>query len=252
MICVFFGTLCISKHSILLILRFWQGVTDSRVRLSIKSLHAKEPHPQWSLREVRYPGAVTSASDGDTTLQGCRGRSCVADQLETERDVIRTLHERAPFCHDPKTEFAWLRGSLGVNRVNLILRVHGHTIFEEAGAAKVFDEKRQGSTEQVPLSANNPALDTRWHWWQRDRIRAITHTPVPTACCAPNFSRSAWKCWWKEQLGTFTETLDDSERAAANLTSRRQSLLPRRLCSCTSRPVSGWTSVLTDVERGSM
>ena len=87
----FFGTLCISRHSVLLILRFWQGGTDSRVRLSIKSLHAKEPHPQRSLRDVRYPGAVTSASDGDTTLQGCRGRSCVADQLETERETSSAL-----------------------------------------------------------------------------------------------------------------------------------------------------------------
>ena len=37
------------------------------------------------------------------------------------------MHERVQLCQDPQTEFAFLRESLGVGRINHILRVHGHT-----------------------------------------------------------------------------------------------------------------------------
>ena len=48
------------------------------------------------------------------------------------------MHERVQSCHDPETEFALLRGSLGVSRINHILRVHGHTIRQEKETANIF------------------------------------------------------------------------------------------------------------------
>ena len=54
-----------------------------------------------------------------------------------------------PACQDLQTEFALLRGSLGVSRTNHILRVHGHTILQEKRAAEIYDEVGQGSLERL-------------------------------------------------------------------------------------------------------
>ena len=61
-------------------------------------------------------------------LGGPVDRQFIADQLLAKADVIRAVHERVQLCQDPQTEFALLRESLGVSRINHILRVHGHTI----------------------------------------------------------------------------------------------------------------------------
>ena len=59
------------------------------------------------------------------------------------------MHERVQLCQDPQTEFALLLESLGVSRVNHILRVHGHKILEEQRAAAVYDEMGQRSLERL-------------------------------------------------------------------------------------------------------
>ena len=58
------------------------------------------------------------------------------------------MHERVHLCQDPQTEFAF-RESLGVSRINHILRVHGHTIFQEQRAAEIYDEVGQRSLEPL-------------------------------------------------------------------------------------------------------
>ena len=59
------------------------------------------------------------------------------------------MHERVQLCQDPRTEFALLRESLGVSRINHILRVHGHTILQEQRAADIYDEVGQRSLERL-------------------------------------------------------------------------------------------------------
>ena len=73
----------------------------------------------------------------------------IADQLLAKVGVIRAVHERVQLCQDPQTEFALLRQSLGVSRVNPILWVHGHTILQEKRAAKIYDEVGQRSLERL-------------------------------------------------------------------------------------------------------
>ena len=85
----------------------------------------------WSLAKT---SAVT---DGSITLGVAVGsRQFITDQLLSKAGVIRAMHERVKLCQDPQTEFALLRESLGVSRINHILRVHGHTILEEQRAAE--------------------------------------------------------------------------------------------------------------------
>ena len=67
-------------------------------------------------------------------------RQCIVDQLLAKADVIRAMRKRVQLCQDPLTEFALLRESLGVSRINHILRVHGHTILQEQLAAEIYDE----------------------------------------------------------------------------------------------------------------
>ena len=49
-------------------------------------------------------------------------RQYIADQFLAKADVIRAMHERVRLCQDPQTEFAPLRESHGVLRINHILR----------------------------------------------------------------------------------------------------------------------------------
>ena len=58
-----------------------------------------------------------------------------------------STHERVQVCQDPQTEFALLRESLGVSRMNHILRVHGYTLLHEE-EAKTFNEVGQRSHER--------------------------------------------------------------------------------------------------------
>ena len=59
------------------------------------------------------------------------------------------MHERVQLCQDPQTEFALLRESFGVSRINQTLRAHGHTILQERDAAKIFDEVGERSLERL-------------------------------------------------------------------------------------------------------
>ena len=58
------------------------------------------------------------------------------------------MHERVQRCQDPRREFALLRESLGVSRMNHILRVQGHTILQ-VQRAEIYDEVGQRSLERL-------------------------------------------------------------------------------------------------------
>ena len=75
-------------------------------------------------------------------------RQYLVDQLLAKADVIRATHERVQLCQRPQTEVALLRESLGVSGINHILREHGHTIFQEREAAKIFDKVGNKSLER--------------------------------------------------------------------------------------------------------
>ena len=83
--------------------------------------------------------SVTTTVHGSITLGvAVEPRQCVPDQLPSKADVIRATQERVQLCQDPQTEFALLRESLGVSRINRMLRGHGHTILHEEEAANIF------------------------------------------------------------------------------------------------------------------
>ena len=101
--------------------------------------------PEWKISDVRSSEVQPAASLGVAV----GSQQFVPDQFLSKADVIRTMHERLQLCQDPQTVFALLRESLGVSRVNHMLRVHGHTILEEQSADGAYDEIGQRSLERL-------------------------------------------------------------------------------------------------------
>ena len=144
-----------------LVLLFLQDfdVANARVGAEQNSLKTDVVHyvidldaapPEWRNGDVRSLAKTSAVTDGRVTLGVAVGsRQFIADQLLSKADVIRAIHERVPLCHEPQTEFALFRVSLGDSRVNHILRVHGRKILEEQSAAVVYDEIGHRSPERL-------------------------------------------------------------------------------------------------------
>ena len=97
----------------------------------------------WKISEVRALTTVATAAHGNIALGVAVGpRRCIAEQLLSKADVIRAMHEGVQIC---QTEFAFIRESPHMNKINHIFRVHGHKILTEETAAKTFDEVGQVS-----------------------------------------------------------------------------------------------------------
>ena len=94
--------------------------------------------------------SVATAVRGNITLGIAVGPCrCITEQLLAKGNVIWTMRERVQLCQDLQTKCALLRESLGVSRINRILRAHGHTILHEEEAYKFFDEVVQWSIERL-------------------------------------------------------------------------------------------------------
>ena len=100
--------------------------------------------PERNIDDVQNMATVSTVTSGSPTFGvAVEPRQFVADQLLAKADVIRAMHERVQLCQDPQTEFAVLRQSLGVSRINHILRVHGHPILQKKRATEIYDEAGQ-------------------------------------------------------------------------------------------------------------
>ena len=78
-----------------------------------------------------------------------RGREVVAAQLDQKTKVAKAMYEHIQLCADPQTEFVLARQSLGVSRVNHILRVHGHRIIVRGQEANSFDKLGKDALERL-------------------------------------------------------------------------------------------------------
>ena len=94
-------------------------VANARVGAERNPLKTVAAPPEWNIGDVNTLGVAAGSWQ------------FVTDQLLSKADAIRAMHERVHLCQDPLTEFALLRESLGVSRINRILWVHGHTILDE-------------------------------------------------------------------------------------------------------------------------
>ena len=124
--------------------------TSSLVRRKSSLNEMDAAPPEWRIGDVRSVAKTSAVTDGSITLGvavGCR--QFITDQLLSKAGVIRAMQERVQLCQDPQTEVSLLRESLGVSRINHILRVHGHTILEEQSEAAVHNETGQRSFDRL-------------------------------------------------------------------------------------------------------
>ena len=94
--------------------------------------------PEWRIHDVQSMAKVSTVTTGSIALGVAVGLGKhIADQLLGKADVIRPMRERVQLCQGPQTEFALFRESLGVSRINQILRFLGHTILQEQRATEI-------------------------------------------------------------------------------------------------------------------
>ena len=121
------------------------------------------------------------------------------------------------FVRTHRQNFALLRESLGVSRINHFLQVHGHTIPQEREAAKVFDEGwpierlfpvlTEDSSEQATLSASQSGI-------RYIRVRDVArpaHIGSHCSQAANSGHDSGWKHGWTPVGATFADATERSD-----------------------------------------
>ena len=148
------------------------------------------------------------------------------------------MYEHVQLCQDQQTEFALLRESAGVSRVNHILRVHGNTILHEQRAAEVYDEIGQRSLEQLfpgLTEDKRPSAQASSELGSKERETSLLrHTwalsSQPNPASRPWSKDAVWAGLLPEQIleaclsevietatSTYLSSLDSDEQATAKL-----------------------------------
>ena len=147
--------------------------------------------------------------------------------------------ERVQLCQDPQTEFARLRESLEVSRINHFLRVHTNTILEEQSAAAVYDEiglrslerLLQGLTEDSMTQAKLSNGQSRIGFKRardiaapahlgvliaaKPRIQGIIHHTVRAGLLPEQIGRASLSEVIETAASTYLGAFDDDEQATA-------------------------------------
>ena len=96
------------------------GAERNPLKTDVNDLNAVPP--EWTTDDVRSTAKISSVTSGSVTLGVAIGsEKFITDQLLSKADVFRALHERVQLFQDSQMEFAFLRESLGVSRINHIL-----------------------------------------------------------------------------------------------------------------------------------
>ena len=93
---------------------------------------------------------IRTAHDPGLTLGVAIGpRDPIEAQLRNKAEVLRAMQERVAIVQDVQTEHVLNRESLGVGRVNHILRVHGHDALRPGGALAAFDARTRVELDRL-------------------------------------------------------------------------------------------------------
>ena len=130
----------------------WSGTKLAVTATQSVAVSTRQPAGLWAIGELSLSNSDVGTDEGAPS-QNRPGHvhpeqlwQYIADQFLGK---ARAMHERDQLCLDPQTEFALLRESLGVSRINHILQVHGRTILQEKKAAETYDEIGQRSLERL-------------------------------------------------------------------------------------------------------
>ena len=105
---------------------------------------------EWQLQAVRELATVRTADESGLTLGVATGsQAAVEEQLARKTQVVRAMQERVAITHDAQTEHVLNRESLGVGRVNHILRVHGDQLARAGSGLDGFDAATRAEMDRL-------------------------------------------------------------------------------------------------------
>jgi hypothetical protein len=132
------------------------GAGGERNRLKTKVIYFTDADTlqmnagEWRLDEVRGLSAVALASEGEPTLGVVTGPMAdVVEQLQQKVRVVRAMQSKTAICNDVQTEHVLNRQSLGIGRINHILRVHGSDLCQHGEALGWFDTATREAMDQL-------------------------------------------------------------------------------------------------------
>ena len=103
-----------------------------------EELDAKEV--EWDLAAIRGEAEIRTADEGVLTLGVVTGpREKVEEQIRTKAKVLGQIHKQVEVVDDAQIEHIMAKESLGIARINHILRVHGSAL-KEGDSLNVMDE----------------------------------------------------------------------------------------------------------------
>ena len=95
----------------------------------------------WRLHAVRQQAQVRTIDESNVTLGVVTGDLPRIEQHLSEKTmVVQAIQSKVELCQDSQTEHVLSRQSLGVARVNHILRVHGDVMKGQGGELQKFDD----------------------------------------------------------------------------------------------------------------
>ena len=104
----------------------------------------------WRLDEVRALASLGTADEAEPTLGVVTGSpEAVEEQLRGKADVVRAMQTRTTICQDTQTEHVLNRQSLGIGRINHILRVHGDQLLQRGTALSGFDTSARETMDRL-------------------------------------------------------------------------------------------------------
>jgi hypothetical protein len=105
---------------------------------------------EWQLDQVRELASIRTVEACGLTLgvqTGCERD--IEAQLRQKVKVVKGMQSRVALCHDVQTEHVLNRQSLGIGRVNHILRVHGDQPLRAGGALSEFGRVTRAEKDRL-------------------------------------------------------------------------------------------------------
>ena len=100
-----------------------------------------EKASEWRVEEVAQQAKVCTAAEANLTLGvATGGLEGIEAQVLEKAKVVSAIQTRIEVCQDAQTQHVLNQQSLGVSRVNHILRVHGHALASQGSPLKCFDD----------------------------------------------------------------------------------------------------------------
>jgi hypothetical protein len=97
----------------------------------------------WEVDYITSQATILHAGsqEGVVTLGVVTGEAeAIGQQVIQKAQVVRAMYHRAEVCQDAQTEHVLGRLSLGVCRLNHLLRVHGHDLHRDTSSLQRFDD----------------------------------------------------------------------------------------------------------------